>query len=227
MSLRPEHHVLHYESGVDGIAFEVIDPCSACGGCQARRLDLWDNLLCSRPDAIVFVVDASDVERFPEAQESLRWIFRHRATAGLPVVILGNKVDLRGAVGSWDLKCGLGLTGLSSEQRHALLGRTGETGLPFDLRQRIANFHPHEACAPPHRGPLAVRMCSIEKDWSAHTAMHWVVQEAARTYRKKPPRMPQCRAQLVGRFGGSSLLKILRCSDVIRRKAAPRRTLLP
>lgn len=216
---RPEHHVLHYESDLDGMTFEVIDPCAAGSDCQTRRLSLWDDLLCSQPDALVFVVDASDVDRFPEAQESLRWILEHRATAGLPVAVLGNKVDVRGAVGAWDLKCGLGLTGLTAEQRQVLLGRAGDNGLPFELRHRIASFHPHEACVHPHRGPLAVRMCSIEKDWSAQSALQWVLREVAQTYRKRAPRMPHFRAQPLQRSSCSSLRKILRCSGMVRREA--------
>jgi len=217
---RLEHHVLHYESGLDGVVFELIDPSSVCGGCRVRRLDLWDNLLCSQPDAIMFIVDASDVDRFPEAQESLQWILEHRAAAGLPVVVLGNKVDVRGAVGSWELKCGLGLAGLTCEQRRALLGCAGDNGLPFELRHRIASFHPHEARAPPQRSQLEVRMCSIEKDWAAHSAVRWLLQEVVQSARRRATRM-LCRVggQSVQWSGCSSLRNFLGCSGMARREA--------
>lgn len=177
---RPDHHVLHHAFELPGFVFDLVDPCHpicASGGHQARCLALWEELLHSRPDGIMFVVDAADSARLHEASDLLHWALQHPVTASLPVLVLGNKVDLPDAINTWDLKCRLGLEGLSSAQREALLGAARPNGLPLELRQRISSFHPNEAASPPRRGPVGVRMCSIKRRWSADAGMVWLAQQ--------------------------------------------------
>lgn len=181
---RPEHHVLNYVFGLSDLVLNLIDPCHPVSHKpeqQACCLKLWNDLLQSRLDGIVFVVDAADYQRLDQACSMLDWILQHHSTECLPVLVLGNKVDLPKAVSTWDLKCRLGLAGLTARQRNALLGESRSGGLPFELRQRISNYHPDDALSPPRPGPVEVRMCSIQRMWSVQAGMSWLAQQIAST----------------------------------------------
>lgn len=179
---RPEHHVLNYVFGLSDLVFDLVDPChpvSRNGEQQACCLKLWNDLLQSKLDGVIFVVDAADCQRLDQARSILDWILQHHSIESLPVLVLGNKVDLPGAVSTWDLKCRLGLAGLTARQRNALLGHTCSGGLPFELRQRISNYHPDDAVSPPRPGPVEVRMCSIQRMWSVEAGMSWLAEQIA------------------------------------------------
>jgi len=179
---RPEHHVLNYACGLRDLDVTLIDPCHPISHNteqQACCLKLWNELLQSKLDGIVFVVDAADGHRLDQACNILDWILQHHSTECVPVLVLGNKVDLPTAVSTWELKCRLGLAGLTARQRNALLGHSRSGGLPFELRQRISNYHPNDAVSPPRPGPVEVRMCSIHRMWSVEAGMSWLAQHIA------------------------------------------------
>lgn len=48
-------------------------------------------------DAIVFLVDAYDVQRFPESKRELMSLLADEQLAHCPILILGNKIDRPGA----------------------------------------------------------------------------------------------------------------------------------
>ena len=55
-------------------------------------------------NAILFLVDAVDVKRFPEAKQELESILETPELVNIPVAILGNKIDMAGAVSVEELK---------------------------------------------------------------------------------------------------------------------------
>ncbi|KAI1101769.1 ADP-ribosylation factor family protein [Jackrogersella minutella] len=60
-------------------------------------------------DAIVFIVDAKDPERFAEAREELRLLLLTEELWGVAVLILGNKTDHPNGISCTELKIELGL----------------------------------------------------------------------------------------------------------------------
>ncbi|ELU10821.1 hypothetical protein CAPTEDRAFT_200263 [Capitella teleta] len=67
----------------------------------ARRV--WSNYF-SATDAVLFLVDGSDVTRFPEAAKELNGLLSAEELSGMPVAVLNNKVDVPGALGMLDFK---------------------------------------------------------------------------------------------------------------------------
>jgi len=94
---RPEHHVLHHDVTLDGRNFRFVDPCGGNSGRQGICPGLWEELLGSRPDGIVFMVDASDSARHGQAREALHRVLQHKSIGEIPVLVLGSKIDLRTA----------------------------------------------------------------------------------------------------------------------------------
>eukprot|EP01098_Paradermamoeba_levis_P000215 TRINITY_DN1022_c0_g1_i1.p1 TRINITY_DN1022_c0_g1~~TRINITY_DN1022_c0_g1_i1.p1 ORF type:complete len:199 (+),score=40.78 TRINITY_DN1022_c0_g1_i1:151-747(+) len=66
---------------------------------------------------IVFMVDCSDVERFPEAKQELDSLLEVESLANIPVVVLGNKIDRPQAVSEEVLRAALGLNQTAGKQK--------------------------------------------------------------------------------------------------------------
>jgi len=189
---RPQHHVLHHWCEMQGQEVHLVDPSGDELRQKEPRLALWDALLKSRPDAVIFVVDASDTRRHELAREALHWTLRHAVVKNIPVLVLGNKIDIGTAVNTWNLKSSLGLAGLSGEQKEALLGdMQSNKGMPFELRHRIAGFHAQEVpAAPHHKGPMAMRMCTLTKSDSVDAGLRWL---HSKLYEKAVPNVKASR----------------------------------
>jgi GTP-binding protein SAR1 len=74
---------------------------------SARKL--WRDYFASGVDGVVFIVDATDRERFPEAKRELDALLTSEELATVPFLILGNKIDLGRAASEEELRYQLGL----------------------------------------------------------------------------------------------------------------------
>ncbi|GAB5367161.1 hypothetical protein AAMO2058_001205800 [Amorphochlora amoebiformis] len=92
------------------------------GGHKAVR-KLWKTYY-RTADGIVFVVDAADRKRMGEARKVLRYLLREEALKSTPMAILGNKSDLKDAVGMDELRDGLGLPKLYDVDHKIKMFRT-------------------------------------------------------------------------------------------------------
>lgn len=71
-------------------------------GGQPRFRTMWERY-CRGVNAIVFVVDSADEEKIDSARQELRNLLERPLLAGIPVLVLGNKNDLKGALGVEEL----------------------------------------------------------------------------------------------------------------------------
>jgi len=67
-------------------------------GGQTRFRSMWERY-CRGVNAIVYVVDAADKEKFETSSAELHELLGKTALAGIPLLVLGNKNDLPGAAG--------------------------------------------------------------------------------------------------------------------------------
>ena len=79
------------------------------GHAQCRRL--WRDYYCEELDAVIFVVDASDRTRFDEAREELHKILETEVLRDMPVLVIGNKIDVANASSLEELELALDLKG--------------------------------------------------------------------------------------------------------------------
>jgi len=80
-------------------------------GGQDRVRALWRSYT-RAADGMVFVVDSADVERIEEARVELARVARTREAAGVPLLVLANKQDLRLARSAVDVERLLGVAEL-------------------------------------------------------------------------------------------------------------------
>ena len=68
-------------------------------GGQQRFRSMWERY-CRGVNAILFVVDAADHEKFEQARKELHDLIQKPPLAGIPLLVVGNKSDLDEAVKS-------------------------------------------------------------------------------------------------------------------------------
>jgi len=100
----PTLHPNQDELIIGKIRFKTFD----LGGHETAR-KLWRDYFASGVDGVVFIVDAVDRERFPEAKRELDALLTSESLANVPFLILGNKIDLGRAASEEDLRYQLGL----------------------------------------------------------------------------------------------------------------------
>lgn len=116
------------------------------GGHEAAR-QIWSNYYTS-VDAVVFLTDAVDRERFPEVKNELDSLLADDLLQKVPFLVLGNKIDVPGAASEEEMRSALGL--------HHLTTGKNTTGPLTDVR------------------PMELFMCSVVRKMGYKEGFTWL-----------------------------------------------------
>ena len=98
---RPTIHPHSEELKMGNLVLNTYD----LGGHETAR-KIWKDYF-PAVNAILFLVDSVDMKRFPEARKELENILETPELSNIPIAILGNKIDMEGAVSVEELKASL------------------------------------------------------------------------------------------------------------------------
>lgn len=141
----PTLHPTSEELTLGNIRFTTFD---LGGHAQVRRV--WKDYF-PAVDAIVFLIDVWDRQRFPESVIELESLLYDEQLADCPLLILGNKIDKIGAAGEQEIRQIFNLHGKT----------TGQGNVPRDrLNQR----------------PMELFMCSVKQREGYGEAFRWLAQ---------------------------------------------------
>lgn len=121
----PTLHPTSEELTMGSIKFTTFD---LGGHHQARRV--WKDYF-PAVDAIVFLIDTYDRERFPESKAELDGLLSDEQLANCPVLILGNKIDRPGAASEHEIRNYFGLNGQTTGKNN--INRSELPGRPCEL----------------------------------------------------------------------------------------------
>ena len=116
----PTLHPNSEELIIGNVKFRTFD----LGGHEAAR-KLWKDYFATI-DGIIYLVDALDRERFPEAKKELDNLLTDDTLSNVPILVLGNKIDAGNAASEDELRQVLGLT--------ATYGKEGKTEAAVGVR---------------------------------------------------------------------------------------------
>ncbi|KAK4478330.1 hypothetical protein RD792_017620 [Penstemon davidsonii] len=142
---QPTQYPTSEELSIGQINFKAFD----LGGHQiARRV--WRDYY-AKVDALVYIVDAYDRERFAESKKELDALLSDESLANVPFLILGNKIDIPASASEDELRYYMGLTGLTTGKGNVNLSNT-------NVR------------------PIEVFMCSIVRKMGYGEGFKWMSQ---------------------------------------------------
>jgi GTP-binding protein SAR1 len=141
----PTQHATSEELQIAGVNFQAFD----LGGHEIAR-KVWGDYF-AKCDAVVYLVDSADRDRFGESRAELDALLSDDALAGVPFVILGNKVDLPEAASEDEIRYALGLT-------NATTGKGKATDRDGGIR------------------PIEIYMCSVVRRMGFSEGFKWVAQ---------------------------------------------------
>ncbi|XP_014677538.1 PREDICTED: GTP-binding protein SAR1b-like isoform X1 [Priapulus caudatus] len=141
----PTFYATSEELTMGGMKFTTFD---LGGHKQARKV--WKDYF-PAVDAIVFLVDAYDRDRFRESKSELDSLLTDEQVVGCPVLVLGNKIDIPGAASEDELRSMFGLHGQT----------TGKGNIPKGEL---------------HGRPLELFMCSVLKRQGYGEGFRWLAQ---------------------------------------------------
>lgn len=121
----PTLHPTSEELTMGPIKFTTFD---LGGHHQARRV--WKDYF-PAVDAIVFLIDTNDRERFPESKAELDGLLSDEQLSSCPLLILANKIDMPGAAGEQEIRNFFGLNGQTTGKNN--VSRAELRGRPFEL----------------------------------------------------------------------------------------------
>ena len=62
-------------------------------GGQSKLRDLWHHYY-DNSEAIIYVLDTSDVDRFETAKDTLQSVINNEELKNCPILVLANKIDM-------------------------------------------------------------------------------------------------------------------------------------
>ena len=141
----PTIHATKEELTLGSIKFTAHD----LGGHESAR-KIWSEYFIST-NAIVFLVDSADHQRFTDAKKELDNLLSNEQLADIPFLILGNKIDFPTAAPEEELRIALGL-------HHT----TGKGKPNFDSTSKIR--------------PMELFMCSVKMRQGYGEGFKWLSQ---------------------------------------------------
>ncbi len=93
----PTLYAYSEEIQLGNLLFKIVD----VGGHKSMR-KIWRNFYMNT-NAIIYVVDAASIERLQESKEELKNLFNDLNARNVPILVLGNKIDLGKAVSEEEL----------------------------------------------------------------------------------------------------------------------------
>jgi GTP-binding protein SAR1 len=143
--LAPSSRATLQELSIGQIKFKAFD----LGGHEVARR-VWKDYY-AKVDAIVFLVDAVDKERFLESKKELDSLLSDDSLGQVPFLILGNKIDVGHASSEEELRHCLGLTNYT----------TGKGKVNLDAT---------------NMRPIEVYMCSVVRRQGYGEGFRWLAQ---------------------------------------------------
>eukprot|EP00823_Brevimastigomonas_motovehiculus_P000057 TRINITY_DN1015_c0_g1_i1.p1 TRINITY_DN1015_c0_g1~~TRINITY_DN1015_c0_g1_i1.p1 ORF type:complete len:212 (-),score=84.59 TRINITY_DN1015_c0_g1_i1:128-763(-) len=153
----PTQHAQCEELVIDSVRFKAFD---LGGHLAARRL--WKDYFVD-VQGIVFMVDVTDTKRLPEAKQELDKLLTTDELRKVPFLILGNKIDAKGAVGEKVLKSELGLDQLTTDEKSTSSSTSSSSSTTSSSSTKESGVQ-----------PIKVQMCSVAKRCGIAEGFNWL-----------------------------------------------------